>query len=187
MPLPLEATTPSTTSLKLFTVSLAISPPKGVETWSSRTLPTSASPCTECCTYLVCWSLSFQSAMPWRMAFVSSSTRAYAPLRIPNLVSASSANSSRISVTAQMPKLFGIHMAHVATTAAQLGDDTSLWHQRLRHIRITSLRNISDHLDDSPPSLQNVANSSPATICTPCMQGKQTKLPRPSATSISSI
>src|SRR5579859_418747 len=94
-------------------------------------------------------------------------------------------------------KLFRIHTAHIATTAAQLGDDTSLWHQRLGHIGITSLKNIGDHLDDSPLSLQNVAkssplllqniaNSSPATICTPCMQGKQTKLPHPSATSIPS-
>src|SRR5579859_3228984 len=94
-------------------------------------------------------------------------------------------------------KLFRIHTAHVATTAAQLGDDTSLWHQRLRYIGITSLKNIGDHLDDSPLSLQNVAkssplllqniaNSSPATICTPCMQAKQMKLPCPSATSIPS-
>src|SRR5579859_3629621 len=51
MPLPSEATTPSTTSLKLFMASLAISPSKGAETWSSKTLPTSASPCTECCMY----------------------------------------------------------------------------------------------------------------------------------------
>src|SRR5579859_6696220 len=106
-------------------------------------------------------------------------------------------------------RLFRIdHTAHVATTAAQLGDDASLWHQRFGHIGISSLKNIGDHLDDapsslqnvaksspsslqnvaksSPPFLQNVANSSPATICTPCMQGQQTKLPRPSATSIRS-
>src|SRR5579859_5943595 len=63
-------------------------------------------------------------------------------------------------------RLFRIHTAHVATTTAQLADDASLWHQHLRHIGITSLKNIRDHLDDSPPSLQNVANPSPATICT---------------------
>src|SRR5579859_6696221 len=102
--------------------------------------------------------------------FVSSSTRAYALLLIPNPVSASSANSSRISVTAQgffalitpLMLLLPQHSSEMTPPSGTSVSDTSESHpSRTLATTLTTLHRLSK---TSPSLLHRLSKTSPSLL-----------------------